>query len=282
MLHELVVDGRVARAAVGEEVVRPGLDRNDVQQRACSLEVCQELVPQAHALRGALEQPGHVGDGQLRAIVRLDRAELRLDRRERVVGDLRARVRDAVEQRRLAGVREPEHRGVGEQLEAELERPLLAVEADLRGARRLPGRRRVALVAASTGATARNDDACAVMGEIGDERARLDLAHLRADRHLADDVAATASGLAAALAVRAAIGVQVRTEAERAEVATRGRGDQDDVAAVAAVAAVRSALRARTSRAGRPRSRRRRDQRARREGPYRRTWPEGPRTTPPA
>ena len=242
VLHELVVDRGVARAAVGQQVVAR-LHRHDVQQRAGALEVREELVPEAHALGRALEQPGHVRDGQLRAVVRLDRAELRLDGGERVVGHLRARVRDAVEQRRLARVREAEHRRVGEQLQPQLERALLAVEAHLRGARRLARRCRVALVAATSRASARNDDPRAIVGEIGDERAGLDLAHLGADRNLADDVAAAPARLAAALAVTASIGVQVRPEAERAEVAATRRGDQDDVAAIAPVAAVGTALR---------------------------------------
>ena len=65
MLRELVVDRRVARAAVGEQVVRLGVDRRRCAERVGALEVREELVPEPDALGGALEQPGDVGDGEL-------------------------------------------------------------------------------------------------------------------------------------------------------------------------------------------------------------------------
>ena len=55
----------------------------------------EELVPEADALARALDQPRHVGDDKLPPVGRLDRAEHGLQGRERVVGDLRARVREA-------------------------------------------------------------------------------------------------------------------------------------------------------------------------------------------
>ena len=67
----------------------------------------------------------------------VDRAEHRLERRERVVGDLRLRARQPGEQRRLAGVREAHEPGVGEQLQVQLEPALLARQATLGEPRRL-------------------------------------------------------------------------------------------------------------------------------------------------
>ncbi len=98
MQHQLVMDRGETRAAVGEDVVT-GLDGDDVQQRPRAFQVREELVTEADALRRTFEQPRHVGDGQLRPVVGLDGPELGLDRGERVVGDLRARVRDAVQER---------------------------------------------------------------------------------------------------------------------------------------------------------------------------------------
>ena len=69
------------------------------------------------ALARALDQPRHVGDRELAPVGRVDRAEHRRERRERVVGDLRLGVRDPAQERRLARVREAEERRVGEQLE---------------------------------------------------------------------------------------------------------------------------------------------------------------------
>ena len=96
------------------------VDHVDEQPRA--LEVREELVAEADALARAFDQPRHVGDGDLPAVRRLDRPEHRRERRERVVRDLRLRVRDASQQRRLARVREADERRVGEQLQAQLDR----------------------------------------------------------------------------------------------------------------------------------------------------------------
>jgi hypothetical protein len=52
--------------------------------------VGEELVTEAGALGGPLDQAGDVGDDQL-AIVERHRAKVRLDRRERIVGDLGVR-----------------------------------------------------------------------------------------------------------------------------------------------------------------------------------------------
>ena len=78
-----------------------------MQEQARPLEMGEELVPEPDALARTLDQSRDVGDGQLRAVRRLDRAEHRRERRERVVGDLRLRVREPAQERRLAGVRQP-------------------------------------------------------------------------------------------------------------------------------------------------------------------------------
>ena len=70
------------------------LGRDHVEQQPGALEVREELVAEADALRRALQQPGHVDHRQLPAVHRIDGAEHRVDGGERVVGDLRRRVRD--------------------------------------------------------------------------------------------------------------------------------------------------------------------------------------------
>ena len=170
MRRELAVDRGVAPAAVGERVLGLGIDRDDVHERVGALEVRQERVPEPDAVGGALEQAGDVGDGELPQVVQLDRAELGRERRERVVGDLRRRVRDAAQERRLAGVREAEQRGVADHLEAQLELGRLALLADLRGARRLADGRREAPVAAPAAAAARDHDARPGVREVGDRQ----------------------------------------------------------------------------------------------------------------
>ena len=86
-------------------------------------------MPEADALARPFDQARHVGDGQLAAVRRLDGAEHRLERRERIVGDLGRRVRETPQERRLAGVRQPGQRRVRDELQSELQRRLRARQA---------------------------------------------------------------------------------------------------------------------------------------------------------
>ena len=90
----------------------------DEQPRA--LDVREEVVAEPGAVRRALDQARDVGDDELALLV-LQRAEDRLERRERVVGDLRRGARQPRQQRGLAGVRQPDEADVGEQLEAQVD-----------------------------------------------------------------------------------------------------------------------------------------------------------------
>ena len=91
-----------------------------MDEHRAALDVRQELVAEARPLGGALDQPGDVGEHGL-PLLALDRAENRRERREGVVGHLRRRPRQPREQRGLAGVRQPDEPGVGEQLQPQLD-----------------------------------------------------------------------------------------------------------------------------------------------------------------
>ena len=132
-----------------------------MQQEVRALEVGEELVPEPDALARAFDQTWDVRHRQLaRSVRRVDGAEHRRQRRERIVGDLRPRIRDAGQERGLARVRQPDERGVGKQLQAKLERRLLTREAGLGEARCPPRRRRELLVPAPRNPAAGGDDAC--------------------------------------------------------------------------------------------------------------------------
>jgi len=66
-----------------------------MQQQARPLDVAEEAVAEAVALVSPLDEPGDVGDHERPLVGRLDDAQMRLERRERVVGDPGPRGRDA-------------------------------------------------------------------------------------------------------------------------------------------------------------------------------------------
>ena len=247
MQLELAIDRDPAALDLGR--IRARLDQVDQEPRP--LEVGEELVAEPDAGARALEQAGHVGDGELAAVVGLDRPEHGLDGRERVVGHLRLGVRDPAQERRLAGVREPEQGRVGDELQPQLEPRLVARLAHLGGLRRAPAGGGVVAVA---GPAARRPVATVTRAP-GCARSATSSSVSRMRTWVPTGTAelealAAASGLARPLAVRAPLRPEVRGLAEARQVAQVGVGDQDDVAAVAAVTAVGTALAARTSRAG--------------------------------
>ena len=79
----------------------------------------------------ALDEPGNVGDGERVARARRRDAEVRVQRGERVRGDLGLGARDRAEQRRLARVRKADEADVGDELQREPQRYRLAGEAVL-------------------------------------------------------------------------------------------------------------------------------------------------------
>ena len=109
----------------------------------------------------ALDQSGHVGDHEAAVVAEADHAEIRRQRREGIVGDLRTRRRHARDERRLAGVREADEADVGEQLQLEPQILFLARLAGLHFARRPIRRRREVRVAHAAAAAARDEDALA-------------------------------------------------------------------------------------------------------------------------
>ena len=113
--------GGAARAGrAGSARARPGARRSCSAGRALGqrrqveqqqedpgpLDVAQELVAEAPALAGALDETGDVGHDELDVVVGPHDAEVGLERGERVVGDLRLGRGDPRDQRGLAHVGE--------------------------------------------------------------------------------------------------------------------------------------------------------------------------------
>ena len=134
----------------------------------------------------------------------------------------------------------PDEADVGEQLEVQPQRPLLAGQAALGQPRRLPDGRLEARVAAPARAAGRDRDLLPRADEV--VAGAVPALDLRAGRHGDDEPVAVGAVALGALAVAAALRAEVRLAAERLEVAQVVVAAQHDVAAAAAVAAVGPAL----------------------------------------
>ena len=102
--------------------------------------MAEEAVAEADAFVRPLDQAGNVGQHEFAAID-ADDAELRMQGCERIVADLRLGGRDDGQERRLAGVRQTDQPGVGDQLEPQHQSALLAELPRICATGRLVGRR---------------------------------------------------------------------------------------------------------------------------------------------
>ena len=153
------------------ERIAAGLERRaveDVDERRAALDVAEELEAEPLALARALDEAGHVGDGEA-DVAGLHDAEVRVERREGVVGDLRARGRDRGDEARLAGGREADERDIRDGLQLEDDIALPAGRAEQREAGRLALRVRERRVAETADAAGCDDEAHAGLDHV-DER----------------------------------------------------------------------------------------------------------------
>ena len=225
---------------VGQRVAT-GLERRAVEhvdERRAALDVAEELEAEPLALARALDETGHVGDGEAH-VAGLDHAEVRVERGERVVGDLRPRGGDRRDEAGLARRREADQRDVGDRLELEDDIALPAGRAQQGEAGRLALRVREGRVAESADAAGRGDEAHARLDHVDERLAGLVLDD-GADRHRELEVLAGGAGAVVAHPEPAVAGRAVRRVVVRQQRRDLRIGDEHDVAAVAAVAAIRT------------------------------------------
>ena len=241
---ELAVDHLVVVQGIAPLVVAREVDH--VHDERGALDVAEELVPKPAPLVRALDKAGDVGADEAQVTARRH-AQIRDKRRERVVADLRSGRRDLRDERGLPRRRHAHKRRVGHELHLKLDPLLLRRLAQL-GERGSTARGRDEVhVSAAADAAERHGDALAVVREVGDELARFlrfleVLVDHRAHGHLQDHVLAVGAAHARALAVRAALGLEVVLEAVVDQRRDAQVGLDDDVAAVTAVAAVGAAF----------------------------------------
>jgi len=238
---------RPVRTELGKEHLELGggwrfIVGSEIEQHhknAGSLNVAQELVTEAPPLARAFDEAGNVGHDEVESVVGLHDSQVRGERGELVVGDLRLRGRDARDQRRLASVRKADERDVGEQLELELQPGFFALLALFGEGRSAALVREEASIPAAALATGRSEVAVAVIGEVGEDLA-VAAANDRANGHRGDEVVATAAMFLLPGTVFAALTFAVRVIAvaeQRRHVMVRFNPHAAAVAAIAAIGA---------------------------------------------
>src|SRR5438093_561522 len=196
----------------------------------------EKAVAEALAFMRALDQPGNVGEHEFAAL-RTHDAELRMQRRERIIGDLRLGRADDGEEGRLAGIGQTDEAGVRNQLQPQPDPALLAFLAGIGVARRAVGGGFEMRVAEAAIAAFGEHEFFAELGEVMDQRFAVLIKNLRADRHFQHDRFAVGTMAILAHAIGALRRLEVLLVAIVDQRVQPVDHLDDDVAATAAIAA---------------------------------------------
>src|SRR5262249_14414314 len=127
-------------------------------------------------------------------VTEVDYTEMRFERRERIVRDLRTRRRNSRYKRRLPCVRKAYQTNVGEQLELELEIQRFASTSALMIARSTIGRSREMRVSKTAATSTRRQPTIAIMIQVMKQVACISIKDLCSNRNSNHRVLAVASG----------------------------------------------------------------------------------------
>src|SRR5256712_6236079 len=136
---------------------------------------------------GAFDEARDVRHDEALVLVYGHDTEVWYQGRERIVGDLGARVRNGRDQSGLAGVGVAHQADVRQKFQLQLQPTLLAARAGIASGRHAIGRGGEAGVAASAASALRHDRLLPALGQVGDDLVRLDVLAAGADG-AADDV----------------------------------------------------------------------------------------------
>ena len=236
---QLVGDHPVAPLRVAPGAV------DHVDEHAGPLHVAQEGMSEAGSGRRTLDEAGHVGDRRapVLRVIEVHDAEVRLEGRELVVGDLRPCRGQRREKGRLAGVREPDEADVGDEAQLETEPALLPGLALLGVLRRLVRRAGEVDVAEPAAPAAPERRLLPDRDEVSQQLAGGVVEDAGPGWHADDHVAAGLAVAPRAGPAPARLRPELVLVAEVAQGGQPGVHPQDDAAAAATVSAVGSSPR---------------------------------------
>src|SRR4029077_1996208 len=162
---------------------------DEVQQHTTALDMSEEAVAEADAFVGAFDQTRNIGEHKF-ATVDVDHPELRMQRRKWIIGNLGLGRAHGGKEGRLAGVRQADDAGVGNELEPQPNRKFDAELTWIGATRRAIGRTLEVGIAEAAIAAVGKHGALPDLGEIGQKRYPVLVVDLRADRHFENRIGA--------------------------------------------------------------------------------------------
>ena len=211
-----------------------GRQIHEVREDRATLHVPEELISESVAFMRAFDETGDVGDHERLIVVARNHAEIRDERREGIIRDLRFGRADDGDERRFAGVRETNDPNVSDQLELDEQLTLFPILARLREPWGLPRGSGEVLIALPASAAFRDGDLLPVLSQVGDHVAGDLVTDDRPYRQLDRDVGAGVAGHPRAHTVLAAPRFPLALELEVVKrVEAPGRDDEHGSAAAA-------------------------------------------------
>src|SRR5262249_27988406 len=179
--HEFLADRAVGPGDILYRTV------DEVQDYSTALDMAEKAGADARTFARSRDQPGEIGQHKLLLMPAHD-AELRLQCRKRVVGDLGPGMRDRSEKGRFAGVGQPHETNVGNQFKAQPYPGLMTRPAGIGAPRRAIGRALVMGVAKAAIAAPQENAALAGPRQVGEHLAVLLVHDLGPDRDGQDEI----------------------------------------------------------------------------------------------
>src|SRR5262245_12806834 len=137
-----------------------------MQQQLRPFEMPEKPVTKSVSFVRAFDQSGNVRNDEGVEVTKIDHTQVRFQRREWIISNLRSRRRNSGNESWPAGIREPDEANIGEQLQLHLQFDFFAGTSLLMVTRRTIRRRRKVSVPKSAAPTARRAPARAVQVEI--------------------------------------------------------------------------------------------------------------------